>query len=176
MPLKTSLEDVSGYNRESVYNNGGTEQTITVANGLYLYNNSVSLDISFLNDIIDNKFVIDFDFQYQSTGTENNPSYRRMIWWYPFCMEIGNNYINIIQFGTSILYATKNKYDGMLWHHAKLTVDLNTKIFTLSIDNDTEVLSITINSTFDGSIKLGDNNYGLNGYVRNFVITTGGAE
>ena len=62
MPLKTSLEDISGYNRVSIYNNGGTTQTITAANGLYLYNNSVSLDMSFLNDIIDNKFIVDFDF------------------------------------------------------------------------------------------------------------------
>ena len=62
MPLKTNLEDISGYNRVSTYIDNGTAQNITVANGLYLYNNSISLDMSFLNDIIDNKFIIDFDF------------------------------------------------------------------------------------------------------------------
>ena len=178
MPLKTSLEDVSGYDRVSIYNNGDTAQTITVANGLYLYNNDVKLDMGFLNDIIDNKFVIDFDFQYQSTGTSKNPKLRRFMWWYPFGISVANNssqslnYIAIAQYSTSATFNTTNKYNDMLWHHMTVFVDLNTKTFTMSIDNGVETLSIDISSALDPSIYLGEKDYGLNGYIRNFIITT----
>ena len=178
MPLKTSLEDVSRYDRVSVYNDGGTAQSITVANGLYLYNNDVELDMGFLNDIIDNKFVIDFDFQYQSTGTSKYPYYRRIIQWYPFGIEIANkgstslNYISIAQYGASTIFNTTNKYNDMLWHHMTVFVDLNTKTFTMSIDNGVEILPINISSTLGPSIYLSNKDYGLNGYIRNFVITT----
>lgn len=178
MPLKTSLEDISGYNRVSIYNNGGTTQTITAANGLYLYNNSVSLDMSFLNDIIDNKFIVDFDFQYQSTGTSKYPYYRRFMYWYPLGIDVsysGNkttNYIAISQYNIGTTFNTTNKYNDMLWHHMTVFVDLNTKTFTMSIDNGVEILSIAISSALDSTMYLGHENYGLNGYIKNFVITT----
>ena len=177
MPLKTSLEDISGYNRVSIYG-GDTAQTITVANGLYLYNNSVSLDMSFLNDIIDNKFIVDFDFQYQSTGTNKYPYYRRFMYWYPLGIDVsysGNkttNYIAISQYNIGTTFNTTNKYNDMLWHHMTVFVDLNTKTFTMSIDNGVEILSIAINSALDSTMYLGHEDYGLNGYIRNFVIAT----
>lgn len=178
MPLKTNLEDISGYNRVSVYNDGGIAQTITAANGLYLYNNSVSLDMSFLNDIIDNKFVINFDFQYESTGTNKNPYYRRFMYWYPLGIDVsysGNkttNYIAISQYNINTTFNTTNKYNDMLWHHMTIFVDLNTKTFTMSIDNGIEILSMDISSALDSTMYLGHKDYGLNGYIRNFVITT----
>ena len=38
LPLQENLDDISGYNRTSVYL-GDTPQTITIDNGLYLYSN-----------------------------------------------------------------------------------------------------------------------------------------
>ena len=60
----------------------------------------------------------------------------------------------------------------MLWHHMTIFVDLNTKTFTMSIDNGIEILSMAISSALDSTMYLGHENYGLNGYIRNFVITT----
>ena len=134
--------------------------------------------MSFLNDIIDNKFIIDFDFQYQSTGTNKNPYYRRFMHWDPFGIEVSysnnqsTNYIGILQYGTSSIFKTTNKYNNMLWHHMTVFVDLNTKTFTMSIDNGIEILSMAISSALDSTMYLGHENYGLNGYIRNFVITT----
>ena len=128
--------------------------------------------MSFLNDIIDNKFIIDFDFQYNSTGTNRYPSYRRIIWWYPFDIELTSNYILLMMLGVGTGYKTTNKYNDMLWHHMTIFVDLNTKTFTMSIDNGVEILSIAISSALDPTMYLGHKDYGLNGYIRNFVITT----
>ena len=134
--------------------------------------------MSFLNDIIDNKFVINFDFQYESTGTNKYPYYRRFMYWYPLGIDVsysGNkttNYIAISQYSTSTTFNTTNKYNDMLWHHMTIFVDLNTKTFTMSIDNDIEILSMAISSALNSTMYLGHEDYGLNGYIRNFVITT----
>ena len=134
--------------------------------------------MSFLNDIIDNKFVINFDFQYESTGTNKNPYYRRFMYWYPLGIDVSysdnktTNYIAISQYNIDTTFNTTNKYNDMLWHHMTVFVDLNTKTFTMSIDNGVEILSIAISSALDSTMYLGHGDYGLNGYIRNFVITT----
>ena len=176
IPLKTSLEDISGYNRTTTYS-GGTEQTISAVNGLYLYNNSIKLDMNFLNNVINDKFVIDFDFQYESTGTSANPYWRRIMGYPKFIMEIaysGYTSLNTISMiGTSSSSTSVNTYNDMIWHHGKLSVDLTSKSFVFEIDNGAETLSVTVASTFDSEIYFGHDDYGLNGYIKNVVITTG---
>lgn len=176
MPLKTSLEDISGYNRTTTYS-GDTEQTISAVNGLYLYNNSIKLDMNFLNDVINDKFIIDFDFQYQSTGTTSCPYWRRIMYWANFIMEIaysGKTSLNTISlYGTSGSSTSVNTYSDMIWHHGKLSIDLTSKSFIFDIDNGAETLSATVASTFDSGIYFGHDSYGLNGYIKNVVITTG---
>lgn len=180
IPLKTSLEDISGYSRITTYS-GGTEQTISAVNGLYLYNNSIKLDMNFLNNVINDKFVIDFDFQYESTGVSANPYWRRIMGWSKFIMEIaysGNTSLNTISIvsivGTSSSSTSVNTYNDMIWHHGKLSVDLTSKSFVFEIDNGAETLSVTVASTFDSGIYFGHDDYGLNGYIKNVIITTGG--
>lgn len=176
IPLKTSLEDISGYNRITTYS-GDTEQTISAVNGLYLYNNSIKLDMNFLNNVINDKFVIDFDFQYESTGTSANPYWRRIMGWHNFITEIaysGKTSLNTISMiGTSSSSTSVNTYNDMIWHHGKLSVDLTSKSFVFEIDNGAETLSVTVASTFDSGIYFGHDDYGLNGYIKNVVITTG---
>ena len=179
IPLKTSLEDISGYNRTTTYS-GDTEQTISAVNGLYLYKNSIKLDMNFLNDVINDKFIIDFDFQYNSTGTSSNPYWRRIMYWSKFIMEIaysGTTSLNTISMvsmvGTSSSSTSVNTYNDMIWHHGKLSVDLTSKSFVLEIDNGAETLSVTVTSTFDSEFYFGHDSYGLNGYIKNVVITTG---
>lgn len=176
IPLKTSLEDISGYNRNTTYS-GNTEQTISAVNGLYLYNNSIKLDMNFLNNVINDKFVINFDFQYKDTGTSSNPYWRRIMGWHRFIMEIaysGKTSLNTISVvGTSSSSTSVNTYSDMIWHHGKLSVDLTSKSFVFEIDNGAETLSTTVASTFDSGIYFGHDDYGLNGYVKNVIITTG---
>lgn len=173
LPLQKNLDDISGYNRTSVYS-GDTPQTITVDNGLYLYSNQVKLDMGFLNDVVDNKFKIDFDFMYNSTGTSNYPQYRRLIWWNPYGVELTSNYITSLIYGGSDSYTTRNQYNDN-WHHATLICDIDTKSFAFIIDNNTEALYLSLGSSFPTSaaICLGHTNYGLNGYIKNLIITTG---
>ncbi len=176
IPLKTSLEDISGYNRITTYS-GDTEQTISAVNGLYLYNNSIKLDMNFLNNVINDKFVIDFDFQYESTGTSANPYWRRIMGWHNFITEIaysGKTSLNTISMiGTSSSSTSVNTYNDMIWHHGKLSVDLTSKSFIFDIDNGAETLSATVASTFDSGFYFGHDSYGLNGYIKKVVITTG---
>ena len=175
MPLETSLEDISGYNRTSVYQ-GDTTQTITADNGLYLYNNRVILDMGFLNDVVDNKFKIDFDFKYNSTGTSSYPNYRRIIWWDSLGVEVSANCITIVKYGDSANGKTNATYNGTAWHHGTLICDMDTKSFVFIVDNGTESLYLSLTSNFpQNSIVLGESWYGLNGYIKNFIITTGGA-
>ena len=174
LPLQENLDDISGYSRTSVYS-GDTPQTITVDNGLYLYSNQIKLDMGFLNDVVDNKFKIDFDFMYNSTGTSSYPQYRRLIWWYPYGVELTSNYIKSLIYTSSDSHTTSNKYDGN-WHHATLICDIDTKSFAFIIDNNTEALYLSLGSSFPTSyaIYLGETKYGLNGYIKNLIITTGG--
>lgn len=175
IPLKTDLEDISGYNRNTTYS-GNTAQTISTLNGLYLYNNSIALDMNFLDDVISDKFVIDFDFQFNSTGTSLNPYWRRIMYWSKFIMEIaysGKTSLNTICLVGTTSSTSVNTYGDMIWHHGKLSIDLASKSFIFDIDNGAETLSVTVASTFDSGIYFGHDDYGLNGYIKNVVITTG---
>ncbi|MGN0608261.1 MAG: hypothetical protein ACI4J6_03600 [Oscillospiraceae bacterium] len=175
IPLKTSLEDISGYSRITTYS-GDTEQTISAVNGLYLYNNSIKLDMNFLNNVINDKFVIDFDFQFNSTGTSSNPYWRRIMYWPKFIMEIaysGKTSLNTICLVGTTSSTSVNTYGDMIWHHGKLSIDLTSKSFIFDIDNGAETLSATVASTFDSGFYFGHDSYGLNGYIKNVVITTG---
>ena len=176
MPLKTSLEDISGYNRTTTYS-GDTSQTISALNGLYLYYNSIALDMNFLDDVINDKFVIDFDFQFNSTGTSSTPYWRRIMYWSKFIMEIaysGKTSLNTIVLAGTTSSTSVNAYGDMIWHHGKLSIDLASKSFVFEIDNGAETLSATVASTFDSRIYFGHDSYGLNGYIKNVIITTGG--
>ena len=175
LPLQENLDDISGYSRTSVYS-GDTPQTITVDNGLYLYSNQVKLDMGFLNDVVDNKFKIDFDFMYNSTGTSSYPNNRILLWWLPYGVQLASNYIKSLIYNSSDSHetTTSNKYDGD-WHHGTLICDMDTKSFAFIIDNNTESLYLLLGSSFStkNAIYLGYTTYGLNGYIKNLIITTG---
>ena len=100
------------------------------------------------------------------------------MYWSKFIMEIaysGTTSLNTISMiGTSSSSTSANTYNDMIWHHGKLSVDLTSKSFVFEIDNGAETLSVTVASTFDSEFYFGHYSYGLNGYIKNVVITTGG--
>ena len=67
LPLTKSLKDYSSYERSTDYQ-GSTEQSFDENKGLFLYNNTLTLDNSFLSDVENNYFSISFDIWYEQNG------------------------------------------------------------------------------------------------------------
>ena len=99
------------------------------------------------------------------------------MYWSKFIMEIayrGTTSLNTIVLAGTTSSTSVNAYGDMIWHHGKLSIDLTSKSFIFDIDNGAETLSATVASTFDSRIYFGHDSYGLNGYIKNVIITTGG--
>lgn len=71
LPLTESLKDCSSYDRATDYQ-GSTEQSFDENKGLFLYNNTLTLDNSFLLDVENNYFSISFDIWYEQTGVTSD--------------------------------------------------------------------------------------------------------
>ena len=67
LPLTKSLKDYSSYERTTDYQ-GSTEQSFDENKGLFLYNNTLTLNNSFLSDVENNYFSISFDIWYEQNG------------------------------------------------------------------------------------------------------------
>lgn len=74
LPLTKSLKDYSSYKRTTDYQ-GSTEQYFDENKGLFLYNNTLTLDNSFLSDVENNYFSISFDIWYEQTGVTSDGRY-----------------------------------------------------------------------------------------------------
>ena len=177
LECKLNLTDISGYYNPTIYT-GTTQKTITVSNGLYLYKNQITLHKNFLNFLTNNYFSISFNFQFNTTGTEDNLTKRRLFSFSPIFIDIAEkdntstNQLKLYELNNETNFQiSKNKYNDKLWHYAKIDISLDSKKCTLTIDN-TETLSITINQIFTEELIFGDDEYGLNGYIKNIIITT----
>ena len=74
LPLTKSLKDYSPYERTTDYQ-GSTEQSFDENKGLFLYNNTLILDNSFLSDVKNNYFSISFDIWYEQNGVTSDGRY-----------------------------------------------------------------------------------------------------
>ena len=107
LPLTSDLQDLSGYKRNTVYE-GETQQTITTADGLYLYKNKIILDDNFLNDVKDDYFSISFDIKINDTGTTDFLSTRYLMTFNTdYLLQITDNKIE----QKSIVILFKYKYN-----------------------------------------------------------------
>ena len=182
LPLQESLDDISGYNRTTTYS-GDTTLSITADDGLYLYNGRIKLDTEVFNDIIDNCFTIEFDVKINSNGTSKNPQYRRVMQTYNtvwMFFEIGyigsktTNKFTLAESGSTDIYSTSNTYDDGKYHHVIINYNLSSRVITAVIDNTETLTNIMSSDSIIKSLHFGDNSYGLNGYIKNLIITTGG--
>lgn len=181
LPLTSNLDDISGYNRTSVYE-GDTTLTISDTNGLYMYQNILTLDGSFIDSVIDNKFYIDFDIKINSSGTTKYPYYRRVLTNFSneiTCLEIyyqgstSKNQFNLIELGDTTITKnyTTNTYADDNFHHVKMYWNLTANTIIFSIDNSDFLLGKSFDLSLI-SLKFGNKAYGLNGYIKNLIITT----
>ena len=173
LPLTSDLQDLSGYKRNTVYE-GETQQTITTADGLYLYKNKIILDDNFLNDVKDDYFSISFDIKINDTGTTDFLSTRYLMTFNTdYLLQITDNKIeqkSIKQGDNNTLFDTT--INDTLWHHIDIFLDRATKDIFITLDNRKVENSILIQTDYN-NFSIGHLDYGVNGYIKELKICTG---
>ena len=174
MPLINDLQDTSGFGRTVEYT-GQTPLTIN-ENGIFLYYGMLILNGEFLDDI--SNYTVEFDVKINSTGAPKYPYYRRALTVGNISLEISfkstasTNQFTLMMLNNisyRVIAPTQNKYADSLYHHLTFYHDKISKFVWVSVDGG-DIMFMTYTSNDDKPISLGDNLYGLNGYIKNLKI------
>lgn len=175
LPLTKSLKDYSSYERATDYQ-GSTEQSFDENKGLFLYNNTLTLDNSFLSDVENNYFSISFDIWYEQNGV--TPDGRCILTNSGnYLLEITNNQI---QQKSETNFRNFNLFTSPTfgqWHHIDLFFDISERadIFIFVDNNYTDIKSIWL--PFEQKdFRFNSLTYGVNGYIKEIIIKTGYSE
>lgn len=175
LPLTRSLKDYSPYERVTEYQ-GSTEQSFDESKGLFLYNNTLTLDNSFLSDVENNYFSISFDIWYEKDGVtpdgrcilSNSGNY---------LLEITNNQI---QQKSQTNFRNFNLFTSPTfgqWHHIDLFFDISDRsdVFMFVDNNYSDINNIWLPFEHKDFI-FNSLTYGVNGYIKEIIIKTGYSE
>ena len=175
LPLTESLKDYSSYKRATDYQ-GSTEQSFDENKGLFLYNNTLTLDNSFLSDVENNYFSISFDIWYEQTGVTSDGRY--------ILSNSGNYLLEIINNQIQQKSQTNNRNFNLFtaptfgqWHHIDLFFDISERadIFIFIDNNYLDINSIWLPFEHKDFV-FNSLTYGVNGYIKEIIIKTGYSE
>ncbi|MDE6131747.1 MAG: hypothetical protein K2G04_00010, partial [Oscillospiraceae bacterium] len=153
---------------------GDTPLTID-ENGIYLYQGNVVIK-NFLNNI--SRCAVDFDIKINSNGTSRYPQWRRALTIDNLNLGVhysGNYTTNKFFFemlgniSFESISPTKSTYADEKFHHITVYFDVKNQ-FILAYTDNQDPIAMKYNANDGSNIYIGDDNYGLNGYIKNLVI------
>lgn len=186
MPLAHDLSDISGFDRVITYI-GDTPLTITPEEGIFLYKGHLRVNADFLTGIP--KFAVEFDIKINQTSVTGVMSLARQaiviygkkngVSYGIGCVVRYNNAsspnaLQMLHFDNTQMidgkqYTSKSYYDGK-YHHIALYYDSMANFVYITVDG-TDLATLHFDYGATDYVYWGRNdNYGLNGYVKNVVI------